>query len=353
MPNPENYQRAENLRNVVRQEIEDFGLGKIPRLSNFPELSRRFGYASPSASRTILVSSGLLEERQLAKQSRFGFSTPGTEWAWMIGVLAGGGYVGQSGEISVRSDVPQLLDTFKSRGEIIFEIPSRSREQEKKTKMSVVTKGVVAFYSTQIASVVGDLNLDNWPSTVIDKHRWILEHERYSWKFIEGFFEKRGAVYGRTVGRGTKSYMILLTTSSATGANFLAELCVRLGIETPTVRKSYQPRGVTLNRSSDMNLLANNVFPVSPQKESLLVKLRDHLVHKGRDIVYSDQEVIDEWIRLQAILGHAPNSRELRRLKQDGISKYSPVVFARLGEGSHVKAREYFSQFAIQAITSP
>lgn len=346
MPTLENYQRAEALRKYVRQEVEDFRAGRVPRLSNFAELSERFGYGSYNTSRTILATSGLLEERTSAEQNRFGLLTPSTELAWMIGILSGGGYVGRTGEISLRSDVPELLDTFESRGETIFGLPAQRTERSKKSGWgTIVTKDVVAFYNTTSASALGDLSRNNWSSTVINKHRWILEHGKYSWKLIEGFFEKRGTIYGRTAGRGTKGDCILLTTSSPEGANFLSELCERLGIENPTIRKFSKPikgvQGVTINRSVDINVFANNVYPISPDKEALLSNFRDRVVRRGRTILYSEQEVIEEWTRLAELLGYEPSLGDLKRLKQQGVSKYSPAVFInRFGQGSWSKARE-------------
>lgn len=346
MPTPEQYQRAENLRTYVRQEIEDLKAGKIHRLSSYATLSARFGYKHYNSARTILRFTGLLQERRSAEMEAKYSPPPSSELAWIVGLLAGGGYVNEKkGDIVLGSDSNELLQVFKSRGERMFKEAAMEDTQHKTTHGKTKETPVVKFFNTQIARKLGNLKRGEWQNTVLSNHRWILDQERYGWSFLEGFFEKRGGVYGIGSIPSENDYLILLKTSSLESVNFLIELMVRVGLGNPTTVKSHKATegiiGVALYNLNDIKRFTANVHSLDQDKAAKLSQLQERESQRGRKIWHTEEEAIDDWIKAHDILGHTPTSSEIDRLKHERVLKCSKTVYIdRFGQGSFVKARE-------------
>lgn len=341
MSTPENHKRAENLRSVVRQEIEDFQGGTIERLSTIPELSTRFGYKSPKHPRRILARAKLLEERKLTQTERKYKLESSNELAWILGVLSGGGHA-KKYEIELESNNKELLTAFKSRGERVFKVNARlDLGRPHSVFGKVVETPAVSFFNREASNAVGDLRKNYWQNTVLTMHRWILENEKYVWSFLEGFFEVRGSEYGinsETKGRG---YSLQLSTSCIESANFLLELLVRVGLDNP----KRGVRGVFVRNLKDIKKFANNVHPVTSDKEVKLALYRDRAAQIGRmggkPFLYPDEQVIEEWTKAHDLLDHPPTTYDIEKLRREGVLMCSRKIFIRrFGAGSFRKARE-------------
>lgn len=275
MPNPEHqsprHLRKQQLINFVQEEISKFQSGEAQRISTNEELRSRFGYARIGSFYHAFQTAGLIEDRRKIKEQGGQHKesiTPSQEWAWMIGVLAGGGHNSlKTGAISVTEYDTVFLQTIKSTGERLMGIhgnihPLRTTEEG-------ATYKAVNFHSNAVSRQLGDLRRDRWFRTIIDKHPWILKNQRYIASFIEGIFDTRAII-----GSGN---VIIFSTSYPEIANFLSELLIRLGIENPLPR--YKEKAVKILTgigiySRDVTTLAKLIHSRKPKQEAILDHLR-------------------------------------------------------------------------------
>ncbi|OGH19809.1 MAG: hypothetical protein A3D74_04620 [Candidatus Levybacteria bacterium RIFCSPHIGHO2_02_FULL_37_13] len=274
---------------------------------------------------------------------------PSRELAWMIGVLAGGGYSNPNDKrISMDSDNEEFVRAFKSAGERLFGVNAsvRTKKGEDNTKK---LKGIV-FQGKKITNTIGDLRGSEWPRTIVEQHKWIIENSNYLWSFIEGIFDRRGNVsMGKDSVRG-----VFIYSDYANVANFLAEILVRVGIRKPLIehdkRGKQGIKGIRFENKQDLKYFADNIHSRIQGKEERLEACRQLTVGRRKRSVevpvktskrITKEDAISEWIRIKTFLGHTPNSGEIERLKRDGGTKYSSsVYYRRFGEGKFSKARE-------------
>lgn len=333
--------RAKDLSDFIRDEIERFRAGEITRISTNEELRERFGYTQASTFYPTLKREGLLEERKKIKeqggQTKEGQETiiPSYEWAWMIGILAGGGHVNPKGQISTYTSDDDFLQVTRSVGTRLFEENPTVKELRK--SKDGTSYRMVSFYSTKLARQIGDLRRDKYPETIIEKHPWILKDQKYIVGLLSGVFDTRGFV-------SESQQSITFLTSFPNVTSFISELLVRAGIKKPTVKYSQQGKkvmGVGIYNIADRKKLAEIIYSRVPAKQSKLDGIRKK-ESKGRG---SDDDVIDEWLNLIKILGHVPNSVEITRLKKEGKTRFSLQVYMdRFGKErdrkSFLKVRE-------------
>lgn len=266
---------------------------------------------------------------------------PSNDWAWMLGLLSGGGGISEQGQISLVSSNDHLINVYKSRGERLFHLNARAIPYE---------FGSVNYYyrfqNKSLAVEIGDLRRNIWSETIKNKHNWILDNSNYSWRFFEGYFETRGSI-------NTKAHTrrINLHTKYIGTANFLTEFLARLGINSPTISHDKEARegvsGVTIYRIDDLQRVANNIHSIIPNKEEKLRLLRQIEISNLRSAnpQPSYQELIREWIYLYKLIGHFPSEGEVERLLKEGETRFhSDVYIYRFGrfEGkrNYTKARE-------------
>lgn len=286
---------------------------------------------------------------------------PSRDLSWIIGVLAGGGYANPDDKrISIDSNNEQFLDEFKTVGERVFQVNGIYRTRVK-TDGKREAKGVT-FYSRKVTLMLGDLRSPEWPNTIINQHKWIIENSNYLWSFIEGMFERNGGVY--ITKNRIKS--IAINTDYVIAANFIMELLVRLGVKKPVIdhnkRGSEGIKGVRINNIQDIKYFAENIHSKIPEKENRLSICRE-LKRYGRrrrttindTVVPVEQEVTQKEIhaninsileqyenergaqvRYTAKLHRASEEREKRRLDQIvGFINESPesqVLFGHDGK---------------------
>jgi len=226
---------------------------------------------------------------------------PSRDMAWIIGVLAGGGYANPDDKrISIDSNSEKFLDEFKTAGERVFRVNSVYRTRVKSDGKREA-KGVT-FYSRKVALMLGDLGSPEWPDTIINRHKWIVENTNYLWGFIEGIFERKGNVFiskNRVKG-------ISIGTDYVNVANFVAELLVRLGIKNPRIEHNKRGKqgikGVRVHNIQDMKHFAENVHSKIPEKESRLSDCRE--------LEYRRKPVRTNASDLSSIEGGFPTARD-------------------------------------------
>lgn len=207
------------------------------------------------------------EETRESETANF---NPSREFAWIIGVLAGGGSVELDGKrIAVDSVDTDFLEQFKTLGESALRLNARYRT--KKTEKGIEPKGVV-FYSTNLVRVLGDLRRPFWPRTILEKHGWILQNEEYIWGFLEGIFDRIGHIENLSR-KGRVRKELTFRTVYLGIANFLAELLTRVGVK--RVSYDYDKRhregiiGIKLHGKNTF-LVAQNIHSKIPEKEDRL-----------------------------------------------------------------------------------
>lgn len=341
MPTPENYQRAKDLRNAFRQEIDDFQSGAIDRFSSYTELATRFSYRNPDSLRTILPPE-LLQEKLKAEASRYTLS-PSSELAWMVGVLAGSGNIARNGSIVFINADQQARAAFKSRGERLFGISAS--EQPTYTGKNPINPRVT-FHSAGYARELGDFSGDTWANTLLQKHDWILRNQAYIWSLLTGFFDKHGHLYINSAKRYDN---VELRTGYRTTGNLLAELMVRVGIEDPKINldrhRLDQVKGVVITSLKDIRHFSENVHSIKPAVEDRLTFYRTLDIEIAQRTI-TDEAAIREWGRITAILGHSPSQSEVEKLRKFKLTEFGRDVYVtRFGKTnggrSFVVARKY------------
>lgn len=333
----ERSEKRQNLINYVRNEISAYQTGEILSLTTFDELYERFEYANRSSVIRILNRVGLTEERRLARELG-PRSIPSRSMAWMIGFLAGGGYIGRGlnkGKVIMTNLPDELVQPFKGTAESLFSVNIAVRDVE--FSNSKGNKGIrteAYFADVDTTSMLGDLRRDKWPSTVVNRHRWCLNNEDYTWALLEGFFELKGYIDSRS---------IYLLTSYPNIASFLTELLVRQGIHRPRIVRDSNHKddnhtlGVQISNWKEAQHFALHIRSHISKKEEILDEFRRRVAKRKGPMpgsMYSREEMITEWQKAKLILGHSPNSNELNKLQKEGRTRFSFHTYSRWFGGS-------------------
>ncbi len=284
-------ERAEQVKNFARGEIDKYSRGEITVVPTWQKVADLFGYrGGNSAPREVVLKAGLIDkwrEIQMNTGRRSGLKvpedqteklTPSRNLAWMIGVLSCQGYVEPIGDaFSVDSVDTQFLEAFKSTGEELFKINGQWRFKRG------VRKGVI-FYSKSIVRKLGDLRKTQWPNTIRNSHTWILNNSHFGWAFLQGAFDRVGHINDLET---SHDYRADLSTDDLMCANFLADLLVRLGVENPRLDYEKQGnervrlKGITVERVNDIRKIALNIHSAIAIKEQRLELYRQTKI-KGR-----------------------------------------------------------------------
>lgn len=320
MPTIENLQRADKLKTFVRQEIEDFRAGKVQALTPYPQLGEQFGYSSRTSVRHTLEYAGLAEERKaLATEAKYEL-IPSEELAWLIGIFSASAGPDRKGAMVLSDESQPLLDTFERRGAETFKLNPVFREP-----------GTVRFNSVDVVNALGDLGIDNWHATLLEEHDWLLKKRVYIWRFLEGFYEKRGSIYEReNANEGGRR--LTVHCGSAEGANLLAQLMFAVGVNKPIIKKNGDGsiEGVTISNIEGIGFFARNIHSENPETEKNLEAYRNKEPQKGAaEIKYSEQYLMEVWRKITNKLGHVPSYSDIERLKAGGITMVHPDTFGR------------------------
>lgn len=251
---------------------------------------------------------------------------PSRELAWAIGLLASGGSVNlRTGAMFLTSPDLSLQSAYINVAGNLFRtnltwqtIRSKSGERQ-----------IPYFNKADIARGLGDLRRAVWPSTIVERHHWILEDQRFSWALLTGIFDNKG------VFSGTDRRCLIIPTSFKQVANFMAELMTNVDIQNPVILRSSFNRegvqGVAIANIRDQRRFANNIHSVVPEKEQALEAIRSDTTRRPRNLApFNEIEMVAEWKRLYDLLGHPPNVTDISELYSEGKTPWSAGVYARV-----------------------
>lgn len=188
--------------------------------------------------------------------------TPSREWAWFMGILAGGGHINnQDSVIRFRASDENLRSAIKLRGERLLNIhPTEFTEGN-----------FIRFGESRQGSDLGDFRRDQFGSTIRERHGWLLKDPQYMWSFLEGYFDANSRI--------KKGSHIILSTSKTASANFVTELLVTVGIQQPSLNPDRNAKdginGIKISTPHDMHIFASHVHSVIQIKEQILQYYRE------------------------------------------------------------------------------
>lgn len=270
--------KAQNLRDYVREEIEQVRTGRSNHISTDRELMARFGYVYSGSIQITLSRGNLIKERKAARMlinsaiQEMKFS-PSKELASILGMLAMGGYVDTSNydEIALYHSEISLLSYFKSIAESLFECAAQLKPVNRADGSQYQ---MVRFRKRTAARALGDLRKDQWPQTVTEKHGWIYENPDYLWGFLEGVFDISGMP---RIGRNRE---VSFAVTRLNTASFLQGLMKQIGIMKPNLEHSQKRKegiqGVRISNWRDLKLFASNIHSHIPTKEQALTFYREY-----------------------------------------------------------------------------
>lgn len=271
---PRNPERKTQLLAYVQENIQQLEAGEITRLPTYQELADRFGYRSTKSPYDLLKKFGI-KLREYTPPYKL--PAPSADLAWWLGIVSTGESVnfGYHGAVSLEDTHENILEKFKMIGERLFLLNAyKKNAEEESDKTSYRYK----FYSVKTIGFLGDLGRDLWARTILSQHPWVIANSRYTWSFINGFFEKRGSIYTNER-RNKGGHAIYISTPSQSGANLLTEMLVRQGLEDPSVLYVLQSKdaiieGIEIQNLSDIRLFAQHIHSVVPEKEATLEYFR-------------------------------------------------------------------------------
>lgn len=342
--------RRQRLLHFLQNEEERIATGVQTGPSSYKELGTLFSYSPKNISRVLRETRISREGRQGTKEKECELPSPSRELAYFIGLLSASGQfnVNMTNFALYRSSArnKDILPIFISIGESLFKINASviPRHNKVVNGRSYQENEIIIFNSSKATRFLGNLRKSKWPQTILEKHEWILSNQDYTWGLLEGYFDCHGGAYKDQGNR------IVLRSSSKNDCLFILNILVGLGLKEPKLqilnRASEGVGGVVLAYLDDARMFAEKVHSRLPHKERLLEHYR-HRVDKSSLPRISDEELIVEWVRLQGVLGHWPNSSDLLRLKKSKSTKYNLRTYVkRFGNGSFVRVYENLGRIA-------
>lgn len=279
---------------------------------------------------------------------------PSEDLAWILGVLAAGD--SKRKRLTLSSSQLELLEEFKRKVERIFGLSASERVKYVNNKTDKTCK-TVNIYNTSLKTLIGDMGTTEWPATINNSHHWILEEQQYTWKFLEGLFNVHGTVIDPTLFRA-----IRFNVNNIIEADCIAELLSNVGIKKINYRyvkvnsEERQVKSVNVLNIADLKIIVDNIHSLDPVKETRLDYIRNY--EPRVNISSSDDEVIQEYVRIREGIGKPPPGKHIDRLKQQGKTKFSKDVYTRRfggGSRSFIKACERIEEIAVASglIDSP
>lgn len=130
---------------------------------------------------------------------------------------------------------------------------------------------------------------------------------------------------------------------------------VRLGIKNPTISRSRLAKegvtGVALYNLDDIKRFTTSVHPINQEKAAKLNQIHDRESQRGKSPWYTDEQIVENWVKARELLGHSPTASELRRLRREGVIQCSVTVYVnRFGSGNFQQAKENLDKIAGEKI---
>lgn len=244
---------------------------------------------------------------------------PSKEYAWMLGVVSGGGHNNPKGQISIYSTDDLLINNFNTIGESLF------NTHPKGYRHSILIDGRIyktaTFLTTSAGSALGDLRREQWPQTLLETHSWVFQDQTYAKGFLEGFSEMRC----RHVTTTDNYENLHIATKYPHVADALETLLTTIGIN--EAQRTYRERdgltGIIIGTQTNVNTFATQIHSVIPEKERRLEICR---TLEYRDKLPPSSYVLD-WKKAQDYLKGPPTYKKLRELYQSGLTVFSPSAY--------------------------
>lgn len=339
---PPQSERRQEMIAFAQDELKKYQEGEISALSTYRALGERFGFRSAGNTSLILERGGVMRKGiRETSANPIELTLPSQEFAWLLGALSGGGSVDGRG-IELGSKSEELVQVFKSTAENLFHTNVIVQPRRINNKGRISESQLASIYNRKLAQFVGDLRRNQWPTTLIQNHGWIMERDQYIWNFLEGFFDLRGRVYSYPE-RG--KHQISLNTPSNEASLMLANMLTRVDLNILSIGKNKSNRGgvdgINIYNLLDIKRFAQNVHSKVPEKEKQLEYYRDRGSQVGKSVIHTEEELILEWNRISQLFGRNPTSREIDNLQKQGETVCSATVFSkRFGGGSFIEARQ-------------
>lgn len=356
---PRGTERNEALAEFVQEEIVLAQAGVIDHVSTHEELAQMFGYQDEGNINKQLLRRSIRSRRNATrdelnrKRKEKEGIVPSRDWAWMLGALSAGGHTStdNDGVISMASsEDDQTLETFKTLGERLFGV--NAQENKRLPENSTREETTIRFYSLAFTKLIGNLRTDKWAETIRERHSWIREDPRFIWGFLEGYFNRSGNIYVRGENKGR----LVFHTSLHESANYISELLNLVHIQSPRLSTYEQTRegidGVVVYNLHDIQVVAKNIHSTVSSKESKLEYFRNVKVPEYK-VTSTDDEIIQEWIRLTKLLGHTPSSSDITKLRNEGKTRYHLSAFTyRFGNERFGEAKKKLERIVFERETS-
>jgi hypothetical protein len=286
----------------------------IESMEGLPDnIKREMGLLDKLSVRNV---SGRKEESTLDEILFDSMFAPSRELAWLIALLSSGGYVSQrSGRIKLSSREVELHETFKSVVNRVF---------RRDVHLSHVEKyGYSEFIDRRVARTLGFLGRQVWQDTVISRFSWIIDNSEYAWGFLSGLYDEGGS---------TKNNAIRIYSSTISGANFITELMVLMGVERLRMEKVGNGRGrrVVISYQGDLKLFADNVKSVVTWRDQNLEEYRGQRTLRRYEPAPEDlSQLVAEWGRIYHLLGKVPSVKDIFNLYNTGQTRWSAGTYGR------------------------
>lgn len=328
MPTPE---KRNQLIEYLRESIQRLEAGEITRLPSGRELANQFGY-NPQQAYSVLRREGIKLSQYIPP---YRLPEPSADLAWFIGILSAGGSVELNrGRIKLENVHDDVLNNYALAGERLFSLNVHKRQDGTRYE----------FNSKKAARFLGDLRGEFWASTILSSHPWIVYNQKYTWGFINGYFEEKGKIYKGT--SKNPKYFVRISTASQGGANLFIEMLTRVGIQHPYIEYDYRwddpARSLAIHNVRDIRFFTQYVHSNIPEKESALEYCRTTLSLRSTSAPkYTEERLIEEWQKIKKEAGRIPTLYIIRKLREERRTEISEGTYGyRFGQGSFVKARE-------------
>lgn len=337
--------KGQAVHDFIAEDAERVRRGETETPLLLKDIAERFQLSINSLRAYTEISGAGLIRRELKDELRTINLEPSAETAWMLGVLAGKGHAWRAVRLIVNEE--DILTKFKLIGERVFQSNSTSGTSRRIKDGKELLNQYVSFNNAYAARAIGNMNMRAWYVTLREKHIWIRENPRYTWGFLEGFFETKGYIGHRYIPGKASDHWLGFNVASLESAIYLQTLLTDVGLKEPRLRSHQRTKdnikGVEVRNFEDIKTFAKNVHSVVAEKEHMLdFYLNKEKQKGGRPKYYTDEEIIAEWSKMREILGHPPTCTDIRELTKKGSARFSFATYAyRFGgsEGSFVTAR--------------
>ncbi len=169
------------------------------------------------------------QKSRIHTRKKVNIPKPCNDLAWVLGSTCGDGYVNNRGLFCLTTVTKRFSLKYLKTCQKLFQIKGKIKiiKPKKKHWQNVF---VTKFYSITLTEFLGDLRSEPksiWPSTIKEKHSWVLKEESYIFYFLLGFFDAEGYVYFVK----NRNYALLWAVPNSKGKEFISDLMKSVGFK--------------------------------------------------------------------------------------------------------------------------